>query len=146
MNHISQIALITLIVITGTASFLLVIGKVKLVLVRRPKEEREDRNDSFIVLPCVTTTESRTGKQGRPRKDGSTKVTTRNLFLPPGINQDTLNNVSDLFSKHRTKSGNKVVLYIPNAGKAEQKVVLPFYVQWNSNLEQGLSQVLGGWA
>ena len=78
MNITVHIAVITLIVIGSNLALLLLLGNMKLIIIRREREEKP-------VLPCVTTTESRIDKRGRPRKDGSTEATTRHLFLPQGI-------------------------------------------------------------
>ncbi len=79
MNLPATIAISILIFINSVLGLLLLIGKLKLTLVRRPKE-----SEQLIPFHEVVSPEIPKKSRGRPRKF-TTKRKARHLHLPPTV-------------------------------------------------------------
>jgi hypothetical protein len=141
----TTIALIVLVTINMIVGLLLLLGKLKLVIVRKPNLARAappsepEPFDRF--LPAAAPKKQR----GRPRKSTS-KRKARHLHLPINITKEQLGDVAEFFQKHKDDRGERIVLHITPKNGPEQEIEVPYPVRWNDSAQNDFSSVLGGWS
>ena len=140
MNLPTTVAIATLIIINSVLGLLLLIGKVRLTIVRRPKEP-----EPLIPFHEVIAPDFPKKSRGRPRKF-TTKRKARHLHLPPTLTKDQLGDVAELFHKYKATEGDRVVLHAPTPDGSEQDIEIPYPVRWSSDVRDELSTALGGWS
>ena len=113
---------------------LLLLGKVKLAIVR-PQERQPEP---------VTDPQPQAGpakKRGRPRK-----ARVRHLYLPVGVTAQQLAEATEFFQQHRDEAGEKVTLRVPSQDGPERSIEIPHPVRWSPAVQEGLRAILGGWS
>ena len=140
MNLPTTLAVATLIIINGVLGLLLLVGKVKLTIVRRPKEPEQ-----FIPFHEVIAPDIPKKTRGRPRKFTS-KRKARHLHLPPTITKEQLGEVAEFFQKYKDAEGDRIILHRPTPEGLEQDIEIPYPVRWEQDAKNGLSTILDGWS
>ena len=140
MNLPATMAIATLIIINSVLGLLLLIGKIKLVIVRRPKEPEQLLPFHEVVSPEIPKK-----TRGRPRKF-TTKRKARHLHLPSTITKDQLGDVAELFQKYKADDGDRIVLHVSTTEGNDRDIEIPYPVRWNSDVRDELSTTLGGWS
>ncbi len=134
----TTIAVATLITINATVGILLILGKLRLVVVRKPQLAPQP-------LQSVAPIEVPKPKRGRPRKF-KVKAKPRHLYLPPNTTKQQLGEVHTFFQKHQDKQGDKITLHLSGKDGAERSIELPYLVHWDKDIKEDLSTILGGWS
>ncbi len=140
MNLPTTVAIAILIIINSVLGLLLLIGKVRLVIVRRPKESEDLTPFHEVIAPDIPKK-----TRGRPRKF-TTKRKARHLHLPPTITKGQLGDVAELFQKHKADNGDRIVLHVSTTEGTERDIEIPYPVRWSSDVRDELSTTLGGWS
>ncbi len=134
----TTIAVATLITINATVGILLILGKLRLVVVRKPQPAPQP-------LQSVAPIDVPQPKRGRPRKF-KVKAKPRHLYLPPNTTKQQLGEVHTFFQKHQDKQGDKITLHLSGKDGAERSIELPYLVHWDKDTKEDLSTILGGWS
>lgn len=100
------------------------------LLVKGKVQHREDEL-KLIIEKVSAPTES----EDTPRVDNA-----KEIFIPRKTDKKTLKKLGEFLKKHPGKT--KVAALIPNGGQPE-RMVLPYGVEWNEELEQAIQQILG---
>ncbi len=141
MNLTSTLAVATLIIINSVVGLLLMLGKVRLVVVRPEQAKPPETPDiPEVVLPDLSKR-----KRGRPRK-ADTKRKTRHLYLPAHTTKQQLAAASDFFRTHQGAAGDNVVLHLPTKDGPERDIEIPYPVRWSEQVKDNLSTILDGWS
>ncbi len=143
MNLPATIAVLILIIINSVLGLLLVLGKVKLVIVRRPTKQPDPQPDPLFHE--VTVPEPPKKTRGRPRQF-TNKRKARHLYLPPTVTKGQLGDVAELFQKYKAADGDRIILHVSTTEGAERDIEISYPVRWSSDVRDELSTVLGGWS
>ncbi len=134
MNLTATIAVLILISINSLLGILLLLGKVKLVIVRPHLTQPEPSSDLRLeVMPGK--------KRGRPRK-----ARVRHLYLPVGVSAQQLGDAAEFFKQYQDESGEKVTLHVPTQDGPERSIEISHPVRWSPAVKEGLRAILGGWS
>ncbi len=133
----TTIAVATLITINATVGILLILGKLRLVVVRKPQLAPQP-------LQSVAPIEVPKPKRGRPRKF-KVKAKPRHLYLPPSITKQELGEVTKFLHQNQDTQGDKITLHVPTKKGPERAIEIPYPVRWDSKVKDSLNSILGGW-
>ncbi len=114
---------------------LLLLGKVKLVIVRPQVPQGEPVTDPIAEVVAPKT------KPGRRRK---AKV--RHLYLPVGVSAQQLAEATEFFQQHQDEAGEKITLHVPSPDGPERSIEISHSVRWSPAVKEGLRAILGGWS
>ena len=79
-------------------------------------------------------------KVSAPTETSTKADNAKEIFIPRKTEQSTLKKLGDYLKKHPGKT--RVAVLIPNGGKPE-RMLLPYGVEWNEQLEKEVQKILG---
>ena len=135
MNLTATVAVIVLVTINSVLGILLLLGKVKLVIVRPQVPQGEPASDPIAEVIAPKT------KPSRRRK-----ARVRHLYLHVGVSAKQLAEATDFFKQYRDETGEKVTLHVPSPDGPERSIEIPHPVRWSPAVKEGLRSILGGWS